>query len=50
MSRVFRKDKITIKVLEIFELDWGKVTRLVNKDLCVGRASIKEAELMFIFK
>ena len=48
--RIFKKDKIIIEVLEMLKLDQGKVTRLVNKDLYIGRASIKEAELIFIFK
>jgi len=48
--RVPGKDKIITEVLEMLELDWGKVIRLVNKDLYAGRASMKEAELVFISK
>jgi len=48
--RALGKDKITIEVLEMLEPDWGKVTRLVNKDLRAGRASMKEAELVLIPK
>ena len=45
VAKAPRKDKITIEVLEILKPDWGKVTRLVNKDLCIGRASIKRQNL-----
>ena len=48
--RALKKDKIITKVLEMLKLDQGKVIRLVNKNLYIGRANIKEVELMLIFK
>ena len=44
------RDKIIIDLFKELDLDIYKVAYFINKDLRKGMASLKEAELILVFK
>ena len=47
---VLGRDKIIMDLFKELDLDIYRVAHLINKDLREGRASLKEAEFILVFK